>query len=66
MNIGMILKKIDIENDCQIHVVKISKGYSVGVFDTEAEKYAPVAKIYNTLEEALKYAEQSSPSKSKG
>ena len=52
-----IILKTYTHKDLELRIAKISKGYSVVMFDLEVNKALPVLRIYDTEEKAIVYAE---------
>lgn len=52
----IIIEKIPLEENTEIHVVKVRNGYNVLVFDLDEEEYLPTGRIFASLEQALRYA----------
>lgn len=51
-----ILHRIKGEEGMEAHVAKIASGYSVTMYDADADEYFPTSKIFKTEDAALDYA----------
>jgi hypothetical protein len=51
-----ILARVAGEEGMEAVVAQISYGYSVALFDADAEAYLPVSKVFPTLDAAMAYA----------
>ena len=55
----MIIKKFyNKENGFEVHVAKINKGFSVAIYDTDANEFFSGIKIYKNEKAALKKAKE--------
>jgi len=51
-----IFRNISIGENCHLHVRKVPSGYSVSVYDSDADATLPIVRVFATLQGALDYA----------
>lgn len=51
-----VIAKFAAAENTEIHVAQITNGYSVVVFDIDAQEFYPMGKIFKTEAQAMAYA----------